>query len=953
MQDYQSILISAGNLAPFDSDPFNTFIAFHARDLPDSAAICAMIVSEVQMTAYDSITSEQLLDSAILIAAQNIQNDPDYEVVATRLSLTKSYLTSLDWQENHVDFETLYIQSFYRYIAQGIDMGLLTPQIAELFDLVRISRELQPQNDDIFSYIGMLTLQNRYMIKNRDQSVIETPQFTWMRVAMGMSLREKNPTDMALQFYHKLSTLDYIPGGSTIIGAGTTHPMLSNCYLLDTEDDIAHIFENVKNVALISKATGGIGLSMTKLRAEGSPIKSNNTFSSGPIPFAHVIDSTIRAVSRAGKKMGALAFYMENWHYNFPEFLDLKQNAGDDYRRTRTANTAAYLSDEFMKRVITGDMWYLFDPAEVSDLPELYGEAFSRKYGEYVDRAEKGEMRMVRKIPAREQLKKILTSLQSTSHPWLTWKDTINVRALNNNTGTIHCSNLCTEVCLPQDRENIAVCNLLYVNLVKHVQKHEDGSVKIDWKRFDESIRLGMRHLDNLVDVNILTVPEAKKSDQANRAVGLGILGFSEALELFGFAYDSEDAYDLIDEVMEFVSYTTIDQSADLAAEKGAYANFEGSMWSKGFVPFDTIDKVERERNWETRKPESHTLTAVEKLAYMVEQKEDGFSMSEKAEIHALLKTIEEQEHVHESQNYQFRLEQNRATHLNWNRLREKVKLGMRNATTMMIAPNASTGLVASTTPGIDPRFAQMFSRTTSNGKFLDINKNLVTELKKLGLWEQVRGQVLENYGDISTIEGIPDHIKAVYKTSFQISPYAFIEVASRAQKWIDQSMSRNMYLETRDIDEMVDIYTAAWKKGLKTTYYLHVKPRHSAEQSNIKVNKAQDLQKKGFGGGFSLPVSTAPVPEPIASEQLVPQPVVEPLMQATTPSMPVVARTKGGFGVALARTSAPAAAVEKTMAVQKTMQSEPLLGETNPKNNVPFACPVDPMERAACESCQ
>jgi ribonucleoside-diphosphate reductase alpha chain len=947
MHLYPHILSLAHTLAPFDVRSFGEFVAFHTRELPDASVLTDMIVSEVQMTAYDSITSEQLLDSAILIAAQNIQHDPDYERVATRLSLTKNYLTSLDWQENYGSFDDLYTQSFYRYIALGIETHLITPDIASLFDLTRIAHELQPQNDDIFSYIGMLTLQNRYMLRNRAQAMIETPQFTWMRVAMGMALREKQPTDVAIQFYHKLSTLEYIPGGSTIIGAGTTHPMLSNCYLLDTEDDITHIFENVKNVAMISKATGGIGLSLTKLRAEGSPIHSNNTFSSGPIPFAHVIDSTIRAVSRAGKKMGALALYMENWHYNFPEFLDLKQNAGDDYRRTRTADTAAYLSDEFMKRVVTGDMWYLFDPAEVPELPELYGEAFSRKYRHYVEKAERGEMRMVRQIPAREQLKKILMSLQSTSHPWLTWKDTINLRALNNNTGTIHCSNLCTEVCLPQDRDNIAVCNLLYVNLVKHVVVAGDGSTKIDWKRFDESIRLGMRHLDNLIDVNILTVAEARQSDQANRAVGLGILGFSEALELFGFGYESEDAYDLIDEVMEFVSYTTIDESADLATERGSYHNFEGSLWSEGMVPFDTIEKVERERNWETA-THSHTSKAVESLGQLIDAKDDSFSSAEKAQIQALLKTIQEQEHAQTSQNYRFQLEQNRATHLNWNRLREKVKQGMRNATTMMIAPNASTGLVASTTPGIDPRFAQMFSRTTSNGKFLDINKNLVSELKKLGIWEQVRAQVLENYGDISSIPGIPDSLKAIYKTSFQISPHAFIEVASRAQKWIDQSMSRNMYLETRDIDEMIDIYTSAWKKGLKTTYYLHVKPRHNAEQSTAKVNKAQDMQKKGFGGGFGGVVqAVAPLPvtqkEETATDFGLPAaPEVIP-KPTKMPKIPHISR--GGFSASIARTAAPAQAVEKTMAVQKIMPAE--------KKDAHFACPIDPMERAKCEGCQ
>jgi len=532
----------------------------------------------------------------------------------------------------------------------------------------------------------------------------------------------------------------------------------------------------------LTKGTGGIGLSVTKLRAQGSPIRSNNTTSTGPIPFMHTIDSILRAVSRGGKKFGALCFYMENWHLDFPEFLDLRQNSGDPYRRTRTANTAVWISDEFMKRVQNDDDWYLFDPLEVSDLNELYGKAFSERYNEYVAKAEAGEMRLFKKITAREQFKAILISLQTTSHPWLTWKDTINNRALNNNTGTIHLSNLCTEITLPQDEDNVSVCNLASINLSQHL----DDAGRLDFGKIEESARLAVRQLDNLIDITRSSVKEADFSNQQNRAVGLGVMGFTDVIEKLGISYESEEAYDLIDEILEHVSYAAIDASAELAKERGAYANFEGSRWSQGMVPLDSIALTEADRG----------------LAIKV----------------------------------------NRTTRLDWDALRAKVKGGMRNATLMAIAPTASIGLVAGTTPGLDPQFAQIFSRATSNGKFLEVNANLVRDLQKRGLWESTREAILRSQGDIQSIASIPDELKAVYKTSFQLSPYAFLEVAARAQKWIDQAISRNMYLETRDLGDMMDIYYAAWERGVKTTYYLHMKPRHTAEQSTVKVNKAEEI---------------------------------------------------------------------------------------------------------------
>ncbi|MBY0376367.1 ribonucleoside-diphosphate reductase subunit alpha, partial [Patescibacteria group bacterium] len=611
------------------------------------------------------------------------------------------------------------------------------------------------------------------------------------RVAMGMSLNEKEPTLWAKNFYHKMSKLEYLSAGSSNIGAGTPHPKLSNCFLMEIQDDMEHIGKTVSDVLMLSKATGGIGLSVTKLRAEGSVLKSNNTVSSGPVPFMHIIDSAVRAVQRGGKKKGALCFYMENWHLNFQDFIDLKQNNGDDYRRTRTANTAVFISDEFMKRVLESDEWYLFDPKEVPDLNELYGKEFSKRYNEYVEMAKAGKMKMFKVMPAREQYKNILVSLETTSHPWLTWKDSINVRALNNNTGTIHCSNLCTEVTLPTDRENVAVCNLVSVNMAKHIINGQ-----VDWHRLEESVRLATRQLDNLVDINELPIAEARKADNENRAVGLGLMGFSDSLEMLGYSYEDAEAYDFADQIFEFISFMSIDESANLAAERGAYKNFKGSAWSKGEVPVDSLKKLEdsRDRELTVRKESAKLLPS-----------------------------------------------------LDWDSVRAKVKKGIRNATLLAIAPNANIGLVAGTSPGIDPRFTQMFSRNKISGKYLEVNHNLVRALQKENLWEKTREKILEHHGDIESIAEIPDYIKRIYKTSFSVSPYAYVEVAARAQKWVDMGISRNMYLDVRDIDEIMNIYTTAWDKGLKTTYYLHMKPRHSAEQSTTTVNKAEALGKRGF----------------------------------------------------------------------------------------------------------
>lgn len=784
-----------GSKEVFDANKINLALVQASEGLPAQIQKVVQVASELQLTLFDGITSEQLDEAVIHTALQNVKDDPDFDKIAARLLLKNIYKNTLGDYIDADDLKKLHAKAFPGFIKNGVKDGLLDTRMGDgRFDLKKIAAALDPTRDELFKYIGVVTNRNRYSLRKQSGDPLEVPQFTHMRIAMGLSYNEADPTAAAIDFYEHMSRLEYVPGGSTRVNAGGTFPQLSNCFLMEVQDDMESIAKGVRDTMWIAKGTGGIGVTMTKLRAAGSPVKTTNTESTGPIPFMKMIDSALFAVSRKGKKAGAAAMYMENWHLNFPQFLDLRQNSGDPYLRTRLMNTAVYLSDEFMKRVQKNQDWYLFDPAETPDLPELYGEEFSRRYKEYVKMADKGELREFSKIPALQQFRQILTTLQATSHPWLTWKDTINVRALNNNTGTIHCSNLCTEITLPQDAENTSVCNLVSINLSRHLNSDNEW----EWDRLESSVRSAIRQLDNLCDITSTPIPEAMNSNLKNRAVGLGVMGFTEVLERLGYSYDSEEAYALIDQLVEYISYQAIDESAELAKKFGSYAEFKGSGWSNGILPIDTIDELADNRG--------------------------------------------------------VKVNIDRQQRLDWDKLRRKVKKGMRNATVMAIAPTANIGLVAGTTPGLDPQFAQIFSRSTLSGKFLEVNVNLVNTLKQAGLWEQVKDQVLANQGDIQTIDEIPQAIKNVYKTSFQITPTAFIEVAARAQKWVDQAISRNMYLETRDIDDYLDIYTECWKRGLKTTYYLHVKPRHQAEQSTTKVNKTADIAKKsgakkvGFG---------------------------------------------------------------------------------------------------------
>ena len=787
-----------GTREPFDANKINLALVRASEGLPDQIQKVVQVATELQLTLFDGITSEELDEAVIHTALQNVKDDPDFDTIAARLLLKNIYKNILGDYETDEELKKLHEKKFAEYLKFGVKEGLLDKRMANpnVFDIKKLAAALDPSRDGLSKYLGVITNKNRYALRKQNGDPFETPQFTHMRIAMGLSFNEKDPTAAALDFYKHMSSLDYLPGGSTRVNAGGSFPQLSNCFVIEVQDDMESIAKSVRDVMWIAKGTGGIGISMNKLRAMGSPVKTTNTVSTGPLPFMKMIDTALFAVSRKGKKAGAAALYMENWHLNFPQFLELRQNSGDPYFRTRFANTAVFISDEFMRRVAAKTDWYLFDPAEVADLPDLYGEDFAKRYNEYVAMADAGKLRAFKKLPARQLYREMLTQLQATSHPWLTWKDTINVRALNNNVSTIHLSNLCTEITLPQDEKNIAVCNLVSINLSSFL---DTETKEWDWKRLEAATRSAIRQLDNLCDITDTPIPEAMNSINTTRALGLGIMGFTDIIEKLGHSYESEEAYDTMDRLAEFISYYAIDESADLAKTRGSYPDFKGSGWSKGELPIDTVDLLEIDR---------------------------GVSV-----------------------------DVTRKKRLDWEKLRKKTTKGMRNATLMAVAPTANIAHVAGTTPGIDPQFGQIFSRSTLNGKFLEVNTNLVRDLKNLGIWDEVKEQLLIEQGDLTNIAAVPQELKDVYKTCFQLSPFAFIEVAARAQKWVDQAISRNMYLDTRSIDDMEKVYMEAWKRGLKTTYYLHMKPRHQAEQSTVKVNKSDEIAKtsgKKVGFGFA-----------------------------------------------------------------------------------------------------
>lgn len=903
-----------GSQEKYQAELINKAIERACQGLDDLPEKVMKVIADFELTLYSGISTKEIDQSLIIAASQNIKEDLDYDVIAKNLLLLTIYNDCIQNFDDHDSVKDLHHDYFEHYIKHAVTEEILDERMVSHFDLKTLASAINTDRDSLFKFLGLSTLNDRYLIRNFDRKLIETPQAFWMRVSMGLALEEKDPTATALRFYEHISQLEYVPATPTLFNSGTRHPQLSSCYIMNMYDEIEHIGKTVTDTMMLSKFAGGIGVNVTNVRAIGSHIKSINGQSSGVIPFLKVLDVTIKGITQGGKRRGSICLYMENWHYEFEEFVDLRENSGDPYRRTYAANTAVWISDEFMRRVQNDEEWYLFDPAEVADLPELYGRAFADRYQYYVQKAEAGEMKMFKKMKAREQYKKILMKLQTTSHPWITFKDAMNVRALTKNAGVIHSSNLCTEISLPNDKDNIAVCNLASVNLSRFVMGENATSIEagdflrngervstaamIDYPKLEQAVRSAVRGLDNVIDINFYPVPETKNSNSKNRPVGLGLMGFTETIERLHLPYDSSEASNLIDEVMEFISYISIDESCNLAEERGAYPNFSGSGWSQGEVPFDTLKLLEQERG--------------------------------------------------------VQLQVSRQTKRDWDHLRARVQKGIRNADLMAIAPNATIGLISGTTPGIDPNFSNIFSRNTLSGKFLEFNPQLEKDLKKLGIWDEVKEDIIAHRGDITGIDEIPYDLKQLYKNSFQVNPEAYTDIASRAQKWVDQAISRNMYLETRDISRMQEIYANGWRKGLKSTYYLHMKQRHAAEQSTTKVNKRETMQRKGFGGGFGKVAKR--VAQPAASAT----PRVTPAASTSTPVEPVQHKTvaeRGASSIEIRTKNSSGLGTVSTVfqpAVNEALIPEPVAKVLAPKQDAVLqACPIDPMERLQCESCQ
>ncbi len=738
------------------------------------------LLDEALPFCSEAMSDDELLAALLVAAVQNITVDPDYERAAARLLLLQIY------REATGAFAIDYATYFPRYIRDGVERGVLHPDLLR-FDLERLARAIVPERDHLLPYIGLYTLYDRYFVRDVEtRRVLEVPQALWMRVAMGLALNERDNDAWALRFYEMMSTLRYLPSTPTLFNSGTPHHQLASCYLYDVHDSLDHILEAAYEFGMLAKYAGGIGTAVTKIRAIGAPVKGINGKSGGLIPFLHMYDALIKSINQGGRRRGTMCVYLEPWHLEVEAFLDLKRNAGDPYLRTPSLNTALFIPDEFMRRVETDDDWYLFDPLYVPDLTECYGRTFSERYRAYIAKAEAGELpqRAWRKVKARELFLKILASLMETGHPWLTFKDATNARSMLKGVGVIHSLNLCTEVALPTNRDEIAVCNLASVNLARHLR--DDGSV--DWDKLAETVRVAVRGLDNVIDLNLYPSEKARRSNLQNRPIGLGLMGFAEVLARTGIAYNDPAAAEFADRVTEFISYHAILTSHELAQERGVFPRFAQSEWAKGRVPIDTLDDLERERG--------------EPLAV------------------------------------------DRTARLDWETVRTKVRCGMRNGTVMAIAPTATIALIAGTSPSLDPYFSNFFSRQTLSGKFAEFNPVLVAELKRLGLWGQVREHLIAARGDLQEVDDVPEALKQRFPTAFQVTPEAYLRVAAKAQKWVDMAISRNLFHSVRRPADIAAVYLQAWRMGLKSTYYCFVNPRMQVEPSTVRVNKALQRPK-------------------------------------------------------------------------------------------------------------
>jgi ribonucleoside-diphosphate reductase alpha chain len=745
---------------------------------------------------YDGVPMEEVYKASILASRTLIEKDPDYTYVTARLLMHTIAKEILGKEVSQEQMGEAYINYFPQFIKKGVDNDLLDEKLLQ-FDLKKLASALKPERDLQFDYLGLQTLYDRYFLHVR-KTRIEMPQAFFMRVAMGLSLNEIDREARAIEFYEILSSFDFMSSTPTLFNSGTLRSQLSSCYLTTVPDDLDGIYESIKENALLSKFAGGLGNDWTRVRAMGSHIKGTNGESQGVVPFLKVVNDTAVAVNQGGKRKGAVCTYLETWHLDIEEFLELRKNTGDDRRRTHDMNTANWIPDLFMRRVMEKGNWTLFSPSDVPDLHDLFGLAFEKAYVAYEQKAARGEIKPSKTVPATDLWRKMLSMLFETGHPWITFKDPCNVRSPQQHIGVVHSSNLCTEITLNTSDSETAVCNLGSVNLARHLKDSPTGKV-IDHDKLKKTITIAMRMLDNVIDINYYAVKKARDSNMRHRPVGLGLMGFQDSLYEMRTPYASQAAVEFADQSMEAICYYAYWASTELAKERGQYATYKGSLWDQGILPLDTLKLLERERG--------------------------GY------------------------------VEVDRSTTLDWDALRQKIKAdGMRNSNCVAIAPTATISNIIGVDASIEPCFGNLSVKSNLSGEFTVINGYLVRDLKRLGLWDDVMVMDLKHFdGSLRPIDRVPQDIKALYATAFEVETTWLVEAAARRQKWIDQAQSLNIYMAGASGKKLDDTYKLAWLRGLKTTYYLRTSSATQVEKSTVNAGSHNAVSASGAPSASSV----------------------------------------------------------------------------------------------------
>ena len=753
------------------------------------------IVAETMRNLYDGVPMEEVYKASILASRTLLEKDPDYTYATARLLMHTIAKEVLGKEVTQEEMAEEYVNNFPLCIQKGVENNLLDEKLLQ-FDLKQLAQALKAERDLQFDFIGLQTLYDRYFLHVR-KTRIELPQTFFMRVAMGLALNEADRETRAIEFYEILSSFDFMSSTPTLFNSGTLRSQLSSCYLTTVPDDLGGIYDGIKENALLSKFAGGLGNDWTRVRALGAHIKGTNGESQGVVPFLKVVNDTAVAVNQGGKRKGAVCAYLETWHLDIEEFLELRKNTGDDRRRTHDMNTANWIPDLFMRRVMEKGDWTLFSPSDVPDLHDLFGTAFEKAYVAYEQKAERGEIKPSKKVPATDLWRKMLSMLFETGHPWITFKDPCNIRSPQQHAGVVHSSNLCTEITLNTSDTETAVCNLGSVNLPQHLKDGPNGKV-IDHEKLKRTIRTAMRMLDNVIDINYYAVKKARDSNMRHRPVGLGLMGFQDALYEMRVPYASQEAVEFADQSMEAICYYAYWASTELASERGKYTSYKGSLWDQGIMPLDTLDMLERARG--------------------------GY------------------------------VEVDRSMTLDWDALRNKIAQdGMRNSNCVAIAPTATISNIIGVDACIEPCFGNLSVKSNLSGEFTIINSYLVRDLKRLGLWDDVMVMDLKHFdGSLRPIDRIPQEIKSLYATAFEVETTWLVEAAARRQKWIDQAQSLNIYMAGASGKKLDDTYKLAWLRGLKTTYYLRTTSATHAEKSTVQSSKMNAVSSGQAASGMS-----------------------------------------------------------------------------------------------------